>query len=566
MSRKLALVLLFSIIGFFVFSNYIFMQYYDVFAWKDTAYHASQGARMYKVLTGNHQDSFLDALTAEPSYPPLYYLISALIRIVFGYKYFFLTSSLFLALLLCGAYKIGEYIKDRTAGLLSAVILGFYPVIYAASRVFDLELAQAAMSVWIFYFLIRTSGFNSLVYSLWFGILLAAGLLIKQSIIFFIVGPLCAVFFYLFIPVTANKAGRNNLIIALLLSFLLVLLVYYKNYLIHPSCMDRDGIARLFLSNQDGVRVSHPYQLSFLAYHLTAIKNYHLGLINVILFVTGAFYFFREHKNKWHKLLLLVWFIVPFCILTIMTARFFQYAVPYVPFFGIISGLGLSYVRPKALRSALAVVFLFFSIFTFLRFTPVLLPAAAPFFERSGLARAIDRYTFVECMPFPLKQWRPWYSAAEYLNQANRGKRYRAGVVYYITDDNPPECGAYLSMLLQAYNNKSKVVDLIRYRDNINISNCDFYLFVRSVGRGNKWLEYDEFLRDLNEANRADFHCAEYFAVIDGSYPDKEMPAAYRLKKNHIDVLIGIFPKIRLVQKIRSDDKEILVYKNENKH
>jgi len=561
MNKKFILALLFSFIAFLVFSNYIFMQHYDIFAWKDTAYHGSQCARMYQVLKGDHSETFIEALISEPSYTPLYYLVSAVVRLIAGYQYVFMTSSLFLILLLYGAYKIGEYVKDSATGLLSAVIIGLYPIIYASSRVLDLELAQTAMSVWIFYFLIRNNKFYSLAYALFFGVLMAAALLVKQSIVFFAVGPLCAVFCYFLGPAATNKVRLKNLFIALSVAMVLAVLIYYRRYLMHPADLTNDsGVGRLFMGNEENLKVANPYHPRYLIFHLLALKKYHIGAANIVFFIIALFYFIRCHKDRRQKQLFLLWFGVPLIIFTVITSRFFQYTIPCVPFLGIVTAVGFSYMRPRFLKRTLISVFVIWNAFMFIRYNDVLFPGTENFIMGSRAGWQIRRYMEIDCGVFPQKKMNPFYAAAAYLNEAGRGKDYSVGIIYYPTDDIPPQAGFYLAMLLQLHNTRAMVMDLIRYWPWDSFPHCDFFVFVRSVNRKEKWIDYDAFSRDIVEANKLNFHCSEKFVMVDKI--NMSTNGVTYISRKMLKNLVDCLPKFKLAEVISGNDKEVLIYSN----
>ncbi|MFA5156659.1 MAG: glycosyltransferase family 39 protein [Candidatus Omnitrophota bacterium] len=559
MNKKYAPLLLVFIIVFFIASNYTFTQNSDCLFDKDATYHAESGAYIFQSLA-NGKD-FFNALTEDYHWPPLYHVIAALLRIVFGVNFVFMTSTLFLVILLYATYKIGELLKDKTAGLLSALIISFYPSIYISSRCYYLELAQAAMTALILYFLMRLDNFTGLKYSLAFGLLLAAGLLIKQNIIIFLIGPFFVALYYLSRHPLQNKIKARNLALSLFICFFLAFLIYYKIYLFEPLNITSRGLARFLTNNVDGTPCTDCYQPRVLLFHLIALKKFHIGIPGLVLFFIGLPYFLKKNEKHEYKIFLLYWFLVPFCILTATTAKFRQYSFSYLPVFAIVAAVGITYIRPKFIKQALVAAFLIFSFLPYACFTFDVLPKL----KLALMPTNPDKCFYLYWGTTNSRASNPAYQAAEYLGKIIGPRPATIGVVFYPTDEQPPQYTSYLNALLRFRHGGYKVIDFIRLGKERQLAACDYFIFIHSLDRGDKWLDYETFVYDLAQANELGSiknGWQDKYVLTQQDRPPGREGFLY-IPRSKIEAIAGYFPNLRLVKRIGTETREFLIYKNE---
>ncbi|MFC2015586.1 ArnT family glycosyltransferase [Chloroflexota bacterium] len=135
--------------------------------------------------------SLFGMMVSDPVRPPLFPASAAIMYWLFGETADVATmvNILYLAIALAATYGIGRRWAGQRIGLLSAVLLAFFPMFYSMSRYFYLEFAVTAMVALTVYLLLATDGFQRRSMSLWFGLCLGLGLLTKRTFAVFVVGP-----------------------------------------------------------------------------------------------------------------------------------------------------------------------------------------------------------------------------------------------------------------------------------------------------------------------------------------------------------------------------------------
>jgi len=171
---------------FFIFVIWLFHAVLNVwFIFKDTRPPAwDQSTHLILSLMYSRGSSIL--LTSN-YYPPLFHVISA--PLSSSYDISICINFVFLAILLFSIYGIGKTLFNREVGLLSALIISFYPFLIAIQRDFLLDFSLVSIISLSLYFLFKTENFKNTKYSILFGVSVGCALLIKWTAIFFLIAP-----------------------------------------------------------------------------------------------------------------------------------------------------------------------------------------------------------------------------------------------------------------------------------------------------------------------------------------------------------------------------------------
>lgn len=94
-----------------------------------------------------------------------------------------------LALLIWACFELGRYAVGPGVGLISALLIGLFPMIMAMSRLFYAELLVATFVAINLLALAKSDGFRHRVWSLLWGVSLGVGLLIKWALPIYILAP-----------------------------------------------------------------------------------------------------------------------------------------------------------------------------------------------------------------------------------------------------------------------------------------------------------------------------------------------------------------------------------------
>lgn len=254
-------------------------------------------------------------------------------------------NSLYLVIALLFVFKIGEILAGRHAGIMAVLLLAAYPVTAGVSRLYgngDLP-ALSVMTVNIFC-LLKSSKFKDLKWSLIYAASVILGLITRNNIVAFLIGPfLFSAAYALFVEKNMRSARNIALVVVLAVPFYVYL---------HGTT---DMLYKL-LSESGGEW-----------YKINNLRIYTIGLSEELLspplfavFVWGLYGFIKKYGDNYAKGVILSWFAIPWLMLVLMMHRKIAiYGLPYLPAIALISAIGLSQlVIPyrKLLYAFLAIV------------------------------------------------------------------------------------------------------------------------------------------------------------------------------------------------------------------
>jgi len=119
-------------------------------------------------------------------YPPVVYWVADLFYTALGRVDVWvavLSQSIFLGVLVFATYGIGARLWSRRVGLLATVFVVTTPMLITGFKDYMLDGPLTAMSALALYLLIRSAGFTSRRYTLYFGAACALGILVKWTLV-----------------------------------------------------------------------------------------------------------------------------------------------------------------------------------------------------------------------------------------------------------------------------------------------------------------------------------------------------------------------------------------------
>ena len=217
-----------------------------------------------------------------------------------------LVNIVYLLLLIVAVYRIGKYLYDDTAGIISVVILFLFPAVMGFSRITHLNIAQASLVTINFYFLLRSDSFKQRRYSILSGILAGIGMLFSLKHGIYIFG---IVLFSL-----VAGPGFKKRIVNFMLFFVLAVLVSAVYYL--PAFLCGSGLANPRLTVPGFVSSYFDFSrfLGYVFQYILMFKK-HLLIPNFIMFLAALPAVLLLSKNRKQPLLLLAWLGFPVLIL-----------------------------------------------------------------------------------------------------------------------------------------------------------------------------------------------------------------------------------------------------------
>jgi hypothetical protein len=149
-------------------------------------------------------------------YGPLFPFVAGMFSYVAGRSVMALTLANipFMLVLASAVYALGRALHSRAAGIVGAALLFSYPLVFAVSREFMIELSLLAMTALSVALLVATQHFARRAATLWFGVAAGLALLTKFTVTLFIAGPIVWVLLQLAldvrrVPLPAHEVRRR---------------------------------------------------------------------------------------------------------------------------------------------------------------------------------------------------------------------------------------------------------------------------------------------------------------------------------------------------------------------
>ncbi|MFA5276726.1 MAG: glycosyltransferase family 39 protein [Candidatus Omnitrophota bacterium] len=168
-----------------------------------------------------------EILLTDVRYPPLLHLSVIPLLNFFPVKdvdaMVVAMNIIFLPILVFSVFGIGKIMFDEKAGFLAAYLTAMYPFSIAASRYLILEFPLMAMVALLIYLFLRSDDFRRPAFSLFFGVIMGLGMLLKQTFIFFAISVIAYFFTRLYLSRktrTDNPKRISNLCAALFICLL----------------------------------------------------------------------------------------------------------------------------------------------------------------------------------------------------------------------------------------------------------------------------------------------------------------------------------------------------------
>lgn len=292
-------------------------------------------------------------------YPPLFHFLAASSGLAFGMsiKVSVMTNIFFIALSFVSIYLIGKRIQGRGTGILAVFIFSMYPLVFWLSRTFMLETALCALVTASFLALLCSEGFTRRGYSLLFGILVAAGMLVKQVFILNIIGPAAAMAVY---SLAQQKERRGRLKVLGNISFSLAFLagIFMSWYL--------PGLDLLFpryieAGYQLDTAFSYPlFSLDSLLFYPRLFLEHNLLTFFSLLFC-AALVALIARKTR-HTFFLFCWIFSIILVFTLVRTKDKYYVVSLLPAAALVSAVFVRQLKGRLVRIALVTAIVFIGL------------------------------------------------------------------------------------------------------------------------------------------------------------------------------------------------------------
>ncbi|MCG2713023.1 MAG: glycosyltransferase family 39 protein [Candidatus Omnitrophica bacterium] len=242
------------------------------------------------------------------------------------------------------------------SGLLAAFVCSLFPAIYRSSRHFNLELAVTAAVVLSVYLFFRTEMFKNKKYSILMGISLGIGMLMKYTLLFFLM-PILTV---AFINIILKKEGQeekkdqiSNFTLCVLIG-IIISAIFYAN----PLVIGRFIVRSLELPpfSEDKTIIGR------FVYYVSGFVSSGIGSI----FSIGIFFCSLLFVNNRiaYKQYIYLWIFMPIFLLAISPRYYqFEYIIPLIPAASLLAAVGVYRIKKKIYRIIAAFLILSLGLF-----------------------------------------------------------------------------------------------------------------------------------------------------------------------------------------------------------
>ncbi len=280
---------------------------------------------------------------------------------IFGKEYYDLivifVNYVFFLIPLYFIYKIGTELKDKETGNIAMILFALVPAVYGMSRQYGHQdyhiIAGITFNI---YCLIKTDYFRNRKWTIWYGISVGLGLMIKDAFLAYFFVP----FMYIVIMGLKEKADREkviNIFISIILGSLIAGWHYFRPFIIHKIL-------------HDPIIETVPV-FAFDSLRITTIGLWEdlLSPPIFIIFVIGLIYFIWKYKGK-YKNIILLWFFVPWLIIMLMPHhKLPEYGAGFIPAMILIGAVFISCIDKSYIKKTLILFLIVIGLLQYVDFS-----------------------------------------------------------------------------------------------------------------------------------------------------------------------------------------------------
>ena len=292
---------------------------------------------------------------------PLLTYIMRFMFFVFGKEYYDLiiifVNYIFFLIPLYFIYKIGVELKDKETGNIAMILFALVPAVYGLSRQYGHQdyhiIAAITFNI---YCLIKTDYFENRKWTIWYGISVGLGLMIKDSFLVYFFVP----FLYIAILGLREKTDKIkviNIIIAIITGSLIAGRHYFKS----------DIIKKILF--EPVTEVTNIFAFESLRVMTTGLWEELLSPPIFIIFIVGLIFFIRKYSGK-YKNIILLWFFIPWAIIMFMSHhKLPEYGLGFIPATVLVGAVFISYIKREYIKKIILVLLVVIGFFQYIAFS-----------------------------------------------------------------------------------------------------------------------------------------------------------------------------------------------------
>lgn len=302
-------------------------------------------------LLGNGDISgfFSFLLNKAPWAAPLVPVTTVPFYFIFGpeIKYAYLVNFLYLFILLSSVFSITKRLSNTKTALLSIFICATFPAFIVFPRDFLYEFPLASTIALSYLFLLKSNSFENRRNSIFFGVFMAASILIKtMGVVFFVFPVLYALIYF----IKGDSRIRRNILYSILIFAAIALIYYLPNYKTIFGYLLHFGFGK---GSEPYIKgTSSLFSIDNWMLYFKFITARDISIFYLIIFILSLGFFFSRKKQKLSKeyFIVLLWFIAGYLLLSICPNKEERFAFPILPPIAVLMAIHLSKFETKPIK------------------------------------------------------------------------------------------------------------------------------------------------------------------------------------------------------------------------
>lgn len=321
-------------------------------AW-DESIHLNAAASFTHELKKGPAAFIKSFITQEDYYPPLVPAIASFAGLLnISMDTYTHVNLFFYAILILSVFMFTRKIIGFYPACVAAVLVCSMPLIYTQGHFFMFDLPLTAITSMILFLLSDTYIFSSRKKAALFGLVLGLAMLIKWTFFIYVIAP------YILRIIEEKKQGKK-IITGIAIHIAIMILIagpwYFYNFYSIVSKIFMYSFKRGKIEGLPSI-----FSLESFLYYIRMLPD-KAGIITLILAIAGAIAAVVMRDRKGLKILL--FFITPIIIMTLLHNKKDRYIMPAMPFMAMLAAYTISLIKNKKVMIAASSATILLSLF-----------------------------------------------------------------------------------------------------------------------------------------------------------------------------------------------------------
>lgn len=336
---------------FIIISNIIWLQKDTTPQRWDESIHLNAALNFTQTLKTNPLKVLITFVTQESFYPPLVPFLGAFFGLINPEQdNFTYIMILFHIILIIFTFMFTKKFLDINSAVCASTIIISFPLIYTEGHYFMFDLPLTSFIIMALYFLFKTDLFSDRKYSFIFFIICGVGMLIKWTLILYIITPFL---FYIFQNKNRfSKEQKFNILSGLIIFMIILLPWYFYNITTIFTSLLGYSFKRGAIENLPKI-----LSIESFIFYLKGLPKL-ITLPFFILFLISIYFIIKNKK----RIDLFYYILIPLIIFTFLHNKKDRYIMPLLPYIAISISYLIFILKNKIYKQILLIALIVFSI------------------------------------------------------------------------------------------------------------------------------------------------------------------------------------------------------------